>query len=142
MKIEYRDKLIIYLTNRYLNNKNIEISNIENCLKDICYSINKNYHIKLNGLYNIEVYIDKSYGIVLEIEKQEDFGYYIDQVDMEIVVHYNKFLLKTNNLEPFYNHIIYLYKNNYYTDNLDKIEMGKLIYKTDNILKKAKAIEI
>lgn len=143
MKIEFTDKLVIYINNKYLKSKNIIIDDIESCLKRICEILNENYQIKLNGLYNIDVYIDNNYGIILEIEKENlDFDYYFDQVDMQISVHNTKFLLKTNLLDVFCNHKIYLYQHKYYSDFLDKIEMGELVYKTDSILKKAKVIEI
>ena len=142
MKIEYTDKLVIYINNKYLENKNITFNNIENCLKEICESLKESYGIKLKGLYDIDVYIDDNYGTVLEIEKEDlDIDCYFDQIDMQIKIHNSKFLLEINNLDSFYNHKIYIYHNKYYSDYLN-IEMGNLIYKTDNILKKAKVIEI
>ena len=142
MKIEYTDKLVIYINNKYLENKNIDFNNIESCLKEICESLNENYKIKLKGLYNIDIYIDTNYGIVLELEKEDlDIDDYFDQIDMQIIIHKEKFLLEINNLDSFYNHKIYIYRNKYYSDYLN-IEMGNLIYKTSNILKKAKVIEI
>ena len=143
MKIEFADKLVIYINNNYLKNKHITLDDIEDCLKKICEILNENYQIKLNGLYNIDVYIDNKYGLILEIEKEDfDFDYYIDQVDMQISIHYTKFLLEIKTLDAFYNHKIYLYKHKYYTDFIEQIEMGELVYKTDNILKRAKVIEI
>ncbi len=142
MKIEYTDKLVIYINKKYLENKNITFNNIENCLKEICESLKENYGIKLKGLYNIDVYIDDNYGMVLEIEKDDlDIDCYFDQIDMQIKIYNGKFLLETSNLDSFYNHKIYIYRNKYYSDYLN-IEMGNLVYKTDNILKKAKVIEI
>lgn len=141
MKIVNDDKLIIYMTNKYLKYKNIDnIDKIEEYFKDIFLILRDNYNILIRGIYNIDVYIDKRYGIILELKKEElDFDYYEDQIDMKITFHYKKFLLKTNDIERYKK--IYLYKKNYYVDNIEDIEFGDIIYDTDNIIKNGKTIE-
>ncbi len=141
MKIVNDDKLIIYMTNKYLKYKNIDnIDKIEEYFKDIFLILRDNYNILIRGFYNIDVYIDKRYGIILELKKEElDFDYYEDQIDMKITFHYKKFLLKINDIERYKK--IYLYKKNYYVDNIEDIEFGDIIYDTDNIIKNGKTIE-
>lgn len=141
MKIINDDKLIIYMTNKYLKYKNIDnIDKIEEYFKDIFLILRDNYNILIRGFYNIDVYIDKRYGIILELKKEElDFDYYEDQIDMKITFHYKKFLLKINDIERYKK--IYLYKKNYYVDNIEDIEFGDIIYDTDNIIKNGKTIE-
>ena len=92
MKIVNDDKLIIYMTNKYLKYKNIDnIDKIEEYFKDIFLILRDNYNILIRGFYNIDVYIDKRYGIILELKKEElDFDYYEDQIDMKITFHYKK----------------------------------------------------
>lgn len=143
MKIVDDDKLILFLNKKYLNSKLIfNFDNIEEYFKTIFEILNENYKIKLKGLYNIDVYIDNDYGVILEILKQDyDFDYF-DQIDMDIQIHKNNFLIRINDLEPFINTRIYKYRDEYYTNDLDKVEFGELIYNTEAIMKNLKIIEI
>ena len=139
MKIEFSDILIIYFCNEYLKHKNYSIAKIEDSFKDIFKNLKYNYGIEINGYYDIDVYIDKSYGIVIEMKKEEfDLDYY-DQVDMTITFHNEKFLYEVDDISV--NKKIYKYKNKYYVDKYIP-EHSKIIYKTDRMLKCAKIIEI
>ena len=141
MKIVNGDKLIIYLSNSYLKFKKItNIDKIEDYFKEIFLILRDSYKIQIKGFYIIDVYIDKRYGIIMELTKEElDFDYYEEQIDMKIIFHYKKFLLKTNNIERYKK--IYMYKKNYYVDNIEDIEFGNIIYDTDQIIKNSKTIE-
>lgn len=142
MKINYGDKLIIYLNNNYLKQKNINVDNIENCFYSIFEILKEKYEFKLSGLYDVDIYIDFNYGIVIEFIKQDiDMNYY-DQIDMQIRVIKNDFLIKIDDLEPFVNSKVYKYKNEYYSNDLDKIEFGELIYDTNSIINHSIKVEI
>ena len=142
MKIKNNDKLVIYLTNNYLNKKNIDVNDIENCFYKIFDILKEKYQMKFNGLYDVNIYIDLKYGIVIElIDENFNIDYY-NQIDMQIKVLNTEFLLKINDLEPFLNSKIYKYNSNYYSDDLKKIEFGELIYNTDKIISHAVKVEI
>lgn len=139
MKVIINDKIIIYLNNEYLKYKNYSISKIEDNFKSIFQTLKYCYNLDIKGYYEIYIYIDKNYGIVIEMEKEEiDFECY-DQIDMRITFHNQKFLYQIEDIE--YNNKIYKYKNKYYTNKYN-IEHSIPIYKTDEILKYAKIIEI
>lgn len=140
MKLVDSDKLVIYLNNKYLKYKKYNFLKIEDNFKEIFEILKQYYNIKINGFYNINIYIDKKYGIIIEMQQEDiDFDYYDNQVDMKIVFHNKKFLYEIDELENKYNKI-YKYKNKYYIENYD-IEKSIPIYKTDEIIKYAKIIE-
>lgn len=140
MKIEYSDKIILYLNNDYIKYKKYDILKIENNLKEIFSILKEYYSIKLNGFYYVDIYIDKLYGIIIEIKQDDvDFDYYDSQIDMKIIFHKNKFLYQIEEIDNTKK--IYLYKNKYYIENYE-IEKSIPIYKTDEIFKYAKTIEI
>jgi len=139
MKIIINDKIIIYLNNEYLKYKNYDISKIEEYFKSIFQTLKCCYNLEIYGYYEIDVYIDKNYGIVIEMEKDDiDFECH-DQIDMRVTFHNQKFLYQIEDIE--YNKKIYKYKNKYYIKKYN-IEYSIPIYKTDEIFKYAKIIEI
>ena len=139
MKIIFKDKIIIYLNNEYLKYKNYNISKIEEHFKSIFQTLKYCYNLEIYGYYEIDVYIDKNYGIVIEMEKDDiDFECY-DQIDMRVTFHNQKFLYQIEDIE--YNKKIYKYKNKYYIKKYN-VEYSIPIYKTDEIFKYAKIIEI
>ena len=139
MKIIINDRIIIYLNNEYLKYKNYDISKIEEYFKSIFQTLKYCYNLEIYGYYEIDVYIDKNYGIVIEMEKDDiDFECY-DQIDMRVTFHNQKFLYQIEDIE--YNKKIYKYKNKYYIKKYN-IEYSIPIYKTDEIFKYAKIIEI
>ena len=95
------------------------------------------YKININGYYEINVYVDNNYGVILELKKEEIeyFSYYEDEVDMQLIVHNTVFLyeiedyfwiekeLKNKILLYKYNKKIYMVINH----NIDDILLGKII---------------
>ena len=95
------------------------------------------YKININGYYEINVYVDNNYGVILELKKEEIeyFSYYEDEVDMQLIVHNTVFLyeiedyfwiekeLKNKILLYKYNKKIYMVINH----NVDDILLGKII---------------
>ena len=61
---------------------------LERYLKKLFKNLKNNYCIELSGFYDITVYIDKYYGIILHLEK-ENLDYYDcfkNQVDMKLII--------------------------------------------------------
>ena len=80
MKIEVIDDNYIVYLNKFnifrLDFKNVNSleSNIKKLLKKLeCF-----YHIDIKGYYNINVYVDKYYGYVFKIKKENDYYNYFD----------------------------------------------------------------
>ena len=158
MKIEkYDNKYIIYLNKDY---KKINIKdkiNIENDFRELFLNLRKNYNIKLVGYYNIYIYENKYYGLVIEIENEdlEYYDYFDDELDMKITILENQTFIYEilNDLKEIlskYNIIKNKDKLYVKLDNdISNIEMGillensKIIYKDAvDIIKGAKKIEI
>ncbi len=120
MKIEKREnKLIVFLntkTSEKFNFKNkIEL---EKEFQKLFSKLNKIYDLEICGNYNIEIYNIKQYGIILEIEKQnEEYFSYCDYIDMNLnISKYNDILYKIKNYdkEILYNSIMYINKGEIY----------------------------
>lgn len=146
----------------YIQDSNIkkdkfnDIYFIEDYFKNLFLKLNEIYHIHLNGFYVIDIYIDDTYGIILEIneEKIDYIEYYDDTIDMKTSVYNTCFLYQAKDILNLYNYDnldFYLYENKYYIKIKDKISNIKLAeileyvelitYKdTDKIIKKAKKL--
>ena len=84
MNIKFIDDLIldIYIKKKLIDNIDFNSKeNLEDYLKNLFKILKNKYRITIEGFYDITVYIDKYYGIVLHLEK-EDIDYYDYYKDM------------------------------------------------------------
>lgn len=124
-------------------------SQLEKYLKNIFLKINKIYNINLKGYFDVNVYVDKYYGIVIEVMK-ECIDYYenFNNIDLQINVIDKDFLYEVEDisiLKSFFNSLkIYSYNGKYIVQikkELDKLskyillENSKIIYNTEKIPK-------
>lgn len=143
------NELVIYLYNN-INGINFkEELCVKNFLKDLFVKLNDYYDIKIEGYYDVDVYIDEIYGIVLDLVKDDiDFyDYYSNTVDMKIIIKRCKFLYLVEDYDiDFKKFYVYKLVNNVYLlpkIKLNYIELGsliensKVIYNSDDIVKKA-----
>lgn len=150
------DNNIIVFLNAF-NIKNIDFNNKENIEKnfrELFLKLKYIYNLNIKGYYNINIYIDKVYGAILEIEHEdiEYFDYYDNKIDMRVnVVSDAKFLYKIKDLfdlnEDILNNIVlYKFRNNLYVllkENISFYKLGSLLEisdlvygsKVDDILK-------
>lgn len=152
MKINFDDnKIIIYLFKNNIKKEDFnDLKYIEEYFRNIFIRLKQIYNIEINGFYNINVYIDNIFGIVLELieENIEYIDYYDDVIDMKLELHENEFLYHINDVTNIdKSNIIYNYNNKYYLKIKNKNELYKIleytsvVYKdTDIILKYAKKI--
>ena len=148
MKVnKINDIIIVFLNKYYINNQNYDdIKVIEKELKALFKKLEK-HDIKIKGYYDVFVYKDNNYGIIIElIENNLGYEDFNDIVDMRIIIKNVKFLYQIDDiikLDIKYN--LYSYKNNLYIEILDKIdnknmshllEYSKIIYKDMDIIKK------
>ena len=127
---------------------------MEDYFKDLFLTLKNIYKIKLNGFYYIEVFVDKNYGVILELEKEEleYIDYYDNQVDMRVTVNDSEFMYLINDYDLNDIMEIYSFQNNLYgklKKQINSIKMGeilekgKIIYKDyDKILKYGKRLEV
>ena len=156
MKIIINDdiNMIIFLNKEYLKIDFNNIDELEDYFKDLFLTLKNIYNIKLNGFYYIEVFVDKNYGVILELEKEEleYIDYYDNQVDMRVTVNDSEFMYLINDYDLNDIMEIYSFQNNLYgklKKQINRIKMGeilekgKIIYKDyDKILKYGKRLEV
>jgi hypothetical protein len=157
MKISYiNDGMLIYLNQYLIGNVNLENKEeLEKYLKKLFKKLKNNFDITINGFYDIEVFIDKYYGTILKLVREDIsyFDYYDNHVDMKLTYQHVSFLYKVDNIELINKCTqYYLYKKDLYIelknnlsnkDMLRLIENSSIIYEdTDNIINKAKKINI
>jgi len=82
------EKIVVYLKKTATDNFNLSDQNkLEQYFKKLFLSLKKRYDLEANGYYNIDVYPDKYYGMILEIENMDtDYYRYFSGIDMKINV--------------------------------------------------------
>ena len=125
------DHIILYLNKAYMD---INEDEIEDSLSDIFFSIKKNYLSDLNGYYDTKIYIDRYYGIIIDMKKEEIdfFDYYDDQIDMRTTIKKAIFLyqIEDNYWFDLDKVTIYIYGGNIYVqinEAINKKEMMELL---------------
>ena len=126
------NKFIVFLNKKFDLDDKVKL---EKCFKDLFYNLKNKYNIEVNGYYNINVYADKYYGTIIEMEN-EDLEYYtcFNQIDMEINVFKSNFYYKIDysflNKDILDKCYCYEYNNQIYLkikDSIDKITLSKLL---------------
>lgn len=153
MKLIIDENIVFFLNKIYLDNVDIkDESLIEKKLIKLINKIQKQYTIDLNGYYNVYIYKDKNYGLIIEMEKEKlDYlDYFNNQIELNIEIIEDTFLYKTDNiftidktlLEKL---IIYINKDEIYLkikENINDIELGQIIENSQIIYgNKAKSIK-
>jgi len=120
---------------------------ISHHVKKIISFVDDIYHIKIQGFYQMTVYVHPLVGAFIELER-DDFDFDFSSIDLKITIYLKKpFYLGVSDLFflPFCDEV-YFYDGKYYV-NLDTIsfspsllEMGKVIYGSDvdTLMKKGK----
>ena len=149
MKVDIVDDNIIVFLNKYIT-KDLDYNDskvLEVELKNIFDKLNLYHGIKIKGYYDVHIYIDNNYGIIVELIKDDiDYVDYDEVIDMKILINNVKFLYKIDDIFEF-NDLIYLYKNSLYLDpsNIDisLFEHSKIVYKNvDEIRKYGRILKI
>lgn len=161
LKTVFQDeKIIIYLKKTATDNFDLnDEEKLEQYFRNLFLSLKTRYDLEVNGYYNIDVYPDAYYGMILEIENMDvDYYRYFSQIDMKINVLKNSFFLYEIDYEcleklDLQNFICYQEKNKIYLqakENINDITLGSIleyahiIYgdKAQDILKYSKKVKI
>ena len=136
MKIEIKDKkTYIYLYKYLLDFDNIDNLNKE--VKNIFIKLIKKYKLDFFGYSKVDIYENKKYGCIMEIDRIESNDFYLDIIDLKLVIHRNTpFYLEFDDyyFDSLYKNI-FIQNGKYYLnindlDNLMKyLEYGKIVYK-------------
>ena len=89
MKIELVDdyNYTLYLNNLYIKDLNLDNKeDIENYLKKLFLIIKDRYDIDISGMFEIDIYVNNKYAIVIDIFKEdlEYLDYFSNQIDMQV----------------------------------------------------------
>lgn len=150
MKIDIIDdnELIIYLYNSIYRVDYKDEKKLEEMLRNLFVKLRKYYDIKIEGYYDVFVYIDYIYGMVLDLRRQglEYYDFFDNQVDMKIMINKNRFLYLVDDYDIDLNkYRVYKLMNNIYLlpkKVLSNYELGrlvensKIIYDSEEIINK------
>jgi len=148
VSIKFVDELTldIYIKKELIDNIDFNSkTDLEKYLKKLFKILKNKYNITIEGFYDITVYIDKYYGVILHLEKDdiEYYDYYKNQVDMRIITVDTDFMylvddIPFNLLEKVYvlikNNNIYLKIKQDLTkfEMMELLEISRIIYKKEN----------
>ena len=130
MKVEMlSDKIIVYLLDNKKYNKDSDIKKI---LINVFDNLEKYYNITFTTDYNLELYINRYYGMILEITENEDF-IYDGIVNLKLnVLRDTLFLYEVDDPLEYINYEIYYYNDKFYVnakkEDIDLIENSNLVY--------------
>lgn len=130
MKVEMlSNTIIVYLLD---NKKYNEDSDIKKILINVFDNLEKYYNITFTTDYNLELYINRYYGMILEIKENEDF-IYDDIVNLKLnVLRDTLFLYEVDDPLEYINYEIYYYNDKFYVnakrEDINLIEDSNLVY--------------
>ena len=130
MKVEMlSNTIIVYLLD---NKKYNEDSDINKILINVFDNLEKYYNITFTSDYNLELYINRYYGMILEIKENEDF-IYDDIVNLKLnVLRDTLFLYEVDDPLEYINYEIYYYNDKFYVnakrEDINLIEDSNLVY--------------
>lgn len=137
MSIRFIDELIldIYIKKELVNDINFNSKeDLEIYLKKLFKILKNKYSIVIEGFYDITAYVDKYYGVVLHLEKDDIdyYDYFKNQVDMRIVMVETNFMYLVDDVpcNILSKVKVYIKDNNVYLkikEELTKVEMMELL---------------
>lgn len=121
MKIKYAsEQIVIYL---YRYNLDLNDSNrLNKQIKSIFIKLIKVYGVSFSGYFKVDIYENKKYGYILEIEKVYNSEFNFNIIDLKITIHSDvTFYLKTDDY-PLIHNIKAINIDGYFYINLDDID--------------------
>lgn len=145
------DEIIVFLNKRYFADLDFENEqSLEKQFKKIFQTLTKDYNVENSGYYNIDIYKDNNYGLILKIIKEESeyYNYFTNQIDMNINIHKDDFLYEIDYIsldKKILNYVkTFKYKNKIYLKiikDIDDITLGYIVEMSE-ILYGNKSLEI
>lgn len=156
MKVVMDDDLIILYLNRFYI-ESIDFSDKESLqkyLKKLLLKLQDNYSLEFNGYYNITLYVDKNYGVIIEVKKEEleYLDYFGNSLEINTKILEDSFLYEVNDIEFNDDYLVYILNDHVYIKfkkNISNVSMGfiienvnRIIYgkETKRIIKRAKIV--
>lgn len=145
MKIKFIDNLTfnVYIRKEEIKNINVKSKKeIETYLKTIINKLRNIYYLNIEGFYNIKIYIDNYYGIIINFnkEKLDYYDYFNGGIELDINIIEVSFLYKVDDIPK---KILKKLEMNQIDDDiyikivkeLDQKEFMNLIEHTEKIIK-------
>ena len=136
MKVAMENDLIILYLNKYYI-KNIDFSNkeiLQKYIKNLFIKLQKKYDLVFNGYYNLNLYVDKNYGVIIEIKQEEleYLDYFGPSLEVNTNVFEDSFLYEINDIDDFDKNFFmtYILKDHIYIkikEEMPNIKMGMLL---------------
>ncbi len=150
--VMHKDNIIVFLNKTYIQNIDLtDKSSVEKYLGKLILQIKRKYDIELYGYYNITLYVDMNYGIIINIKKEEleYLDYFNNELEMNIEVIEDSFLYQIEDIFSLDKYILNkfeIYKNKEKLflkakENISDIELG-LILENAKMMYGKKAKEI
>lgn len=79
------DNLFIYVYNTELKSKD----DIEDYIKDIIYKLRQKQKRKISGFYNVNVYQNDFFGLIIEMTREDELDFFPDIIDLKIIIHFD-----------------------------------------------------
>ena len=141
MKVVMKDNLLVLYLNRFYI-KSLDFNskeNLQNYIKKLLLKLQNNYDLKFDGYYDITLYVDKNYGVIIEIEKEEleYFEYFKNGIEINTKLIEDSFLYETNDIIKDNNFLTYVFKDHIYfkiKNRIEDIKMGQILEKIDKII--------
>ena len=141
MKVVVKDNLLIIYLNKYYI-KSLDFNSKENLqkyIKKLLLNLQNNYNIQFDGYYDISLYVDKNYGVIIEVKKEEleYFEYFKNGIEINTKIIEDSFLYEINDIIKNNNFLTYVLKDKIYIkikDQIENIKMGQILEKTKNII--------
>ena len=136
MKIKYIDEDIfdIYIIKDKITN--VDFNNdkeLEKYLKKLFKVLKDDYSVNIEGFYDVVIYIDKYYGIVIHMEKEKlEYYNYYKEIDMRLTIKESIFLYQIDNYIK--NKKIHIIDNNMYLEITNYNDLINVIENCNNIL--------
>lgn len=141
MKLERIDEntIIVFLNKIRIKEKILLSSTyLEQYFKNLFKILNKKYDLDISGYYNVTLYQDYIYGVIVIIKREFDnyFDYFDNQVDMKInVIKDSKFLYRIDDFSVLHSDLInfceiYLYNSKLYLKpkrTINQVLLGMLM---------------
>ncbi len=129
------NKIILFINKYFIKNvcfKDIKV--VEDYFRKIILILRKHYNIKLEGEYEILIYSNNVYGIIIELFKVRENKKINNIIDMKMMFNINSTFIYAVNDYDYMNNLgdnidKYYYKNKYYCtiNQADDIDMSKFL---------------
>lgn len=124
------DKLIYFINKKCIDFDTENKESFERYIKNLVLNIKKIYGYKISGAYNVYIFENKNFGLIIEFIKKDELNFFPDLIDLKLSIFYDsEIYLK---LEDYF--LIKKYKNIYYDKECFYINVDELIKKDILIL--------